>query len=405
MNPWFASRRARGDNPAVPNLGILDRLVINVCQDCNLRCRYCYAEGGGYGGPRRSLTVGRARTVADYFLDAFGEIRLVQYFGGEPFLATEVIDRTCDHIHDRCSREGRHPPRFAVVTNGTRIDDRALDVIQRHAITVTVSLDGPQEIHDSLRVTAGGRGTFASVLVAIRRMKERTGQPSQVEGTFTALHLERSFSLVGFMDFLARDLDVHALHMPWILGDRCNGCGIRPDVANVQELLRIFGEGVDRSFQSLDGPDLEGAILLSIVERRLRAPRQFGSEVCLLCGAGSGTLSVATDGRIYPCFMFTNQRDLCLGRIDTTGPATLKRRRRRFVEALRLPAGSSIPVLGCAGVCHDQTGEVNRCLAAESWLGERLETRIDAHQSAARQDPERWEWLQVKTRLIGALVG
>jgi uncharacterized protein len=382
---------------------VLDRLVVNVCHDCNLRCRYCYAEGGSYGGSRDVLTAEAAHAIVDYFFSIFDTIRSVQFFGGEPFLVPDVLEATCELIARRCAREGRPRPRFSVVTNGTLIDKRALAIIRDHELAVTVSLDGPAPIHDALRVATGGGGTFASVVAGIAAMKEATGQPNQVEATFTAVHLWNDFSLVEFMDFLARELDVHALHMPWILGERCNGNGVAATDTNLAALERVFGEGIDRAFRSLAGPEIDDAIVLSLVDRRLQARLTDRRPSRSVCGAGSGTIAVGADGAIYPCFMFVNQGGFRLGEVGTTEPEALEARRRAFARRLELAPGTPEPLMGCAGVWHEQTGEPDRCLEAEAWLGQRLAARIDAHIEAARADPDAWEGLQVKARLIGAL--
>ena len=61
----------------------LERLVINVTHDCNLRCTYCYADTGAYGEARGKLSAGVGEEIVESFFSRFEHIRSIQLFGGE----------------------------------------------------------------------------------------------------------------------------------------------------------------------------------------------------------------------------------------------------------------------------------------------------------------------------------
>src|SRR5215470_11659786 len=94
---------------ARPKRPYLERLVINVTHDCNLRCRYCYADTGAYGEARAKLQPGVGEQIVESFYARFAEIGSIQLFGGEPFLHPKGIDGLCRHIARVC--EAEHAPR------------------------------------------------------------------------------------------------------------------------------------------------------------------------------------------------------------------------------------------------------------------------------------------------------
>lgn len=380
--------------------GGLDRLVVNLSQDCNLRCRYCYADGGAYGGARGLLPPDRGRAIAAHFLSSFSHIGSIQFFGGEPFLNLPALESVCEETASRCEKTGARLPRFSVVTNGTLWSEPIAAAIRRWSIAVTVSLDGPRAVHDANRVFRAGGGTFDRVVETVRAMKAATGQPAQIEATYTRAHLDAGFSFREFMDFLANDLDVHLLHMPWILGGPWEGAGV--PVERAEALAEAYEEAILRSLESLRGPDLEGAILLSFVQRYLAATFVERKAADLVCAAGSGTLSVDVDGTIYPCFMFTGKTALSLGKVGVTGVEELDARRRTFQERVRWPDGApprARMLMSCAGMNLECDGALASFPVATSSVNERLAARLEAELAPVRQDPEEFAWLKTKLAL------
>lgn len=63
------------------------------------------------------------------------------------------------------------PVTFVFQTNGTHITQRWCDFIKAHQVEISISLDGPQHIHDAHRVDRAGRGTFARIMQNIDRLQ------------------------------------------------------------------------------------------------------------------------------------------------------------------------------------------------------------------------------------------
>lgn len=390
--------------PAAAKRPFLERLVINVSHDCNLRCAYCYADTGAYGAPRTMLDGRVGRHIVDEFLSRFHRIGKIQFFGGEPFLNYRVIGSLCEHVVSRVAREGVAKPAFTVITNGTVLNDEIVDIVNRYGIVVTVSLDGDRTVNDSQRVYAGGKGSYDRIVQNIRLLKEKTGQPMQIEGTYTARHIEMNFSFEEFMPFLARDLDIHYLHMPWVFGEAYRGTGIAPTRENQARVIDTYSAAISASLGSLLTPDLEDIILISPVERALR--REFsgrGGSRTHLCPAGSGTLSVGVDGRIFPCFMFTNNAEFEFGHVARFNEDEFDHRRASFVDRLKIPSGENGSSFetgsSCAGQNYEIGGAIDHVSNANRQIQNALDVYLRRRLAEMRADGALWEWVQTKLTL------
>ena len=154
-----ARARARVPRPRPPAGTPLSTLVLEVAQDCNLACRYCYADGGTYHGAPRLLPPAVARRAARYLVDRsgpHGEVTLV-LFGGEPLLNLPAVRAAVDEAETAARAAGKRV-RFSLTTNGTLVTEEVCEFLHRHRVSVSVSLDGPPEVHDANRPTRGGSG-------------------------------------------------------------------------------------------------------------------------------------------------------------------------------------------------------------------------------------------------------
>jgi len=395
-----------GATPARAKRPPLERLVINVSHDCNLRCLYCYADTGAYGAPRAKLTDEKAIQIIDSFYSRFESIDAIQLFGGEPFLNLGGIEAVCDYVLEVCAREGAPLPRFTAVTNGTLFSPAVVEIINRYGLTLTVSLDGPPEINDENRVYASGRGSFHHVVETVKKLKAATGQPTQIEGTYTARHLERNFSLADFMRFAAAELDVHFLHMPWIMGgEGYNGTGCAPTEENIAAVTRVFCEAIDASLASLMAKDLSETVLISQIDAPLRAAlseRETEAERTHLCPAGSGTISVGVDGKVFPCFMFTNKPQFEFTHVDAFDDAGFDEKREAFVSRLTIPPRDQRTFAmgaACAGHNFDLNGEIDRVSEANRRILSAVHAHAVAQVAALKADEDSWTWVQCKLML------
>lgn len=141
----------------------LQQLILNVTEDCNLRCKYC-SYSGHYKYKRKHTPKRMPKDIAyraiNWFLPNTGKSKNVTigFYGGEPFLNFEIIRDAVVYAQQKAKDK---EVGFNATTNATILTDEILDFIVRNNIRLLVSLDGPKDIHDRYRVFRNGRGSCA----------------------------------------------------------------------------------------------------------------------------------------------------------------------------------------------------------------------------------------------------
>jgi len=156
----------------------ISQLLVKVATRCNIDCSYCYwfRDAAVYDKPKlmsaevlHQLLLRIEQHVARYSLIDFP----IVLHGGEPLLwGRENFHRFAEACEAISSRTGCEIP-IAVTTNGVLIDDEWLNCFEAHDISVAISLDGPEHIHDIHRRSFQGTGTHAAVERAARMLVSR----------------------------------------------------------------------------------------------------------------------------------------------------------------------------------------------------------------------------------------
>jgi uncharacterized protein len=152
----------------------MTQLVLNVTESCNLRCTYC-VYSGSYVYERRHtekrMSSEVARSAVDFFINhsSMSEKRTISFYGGEPLLNFPLIVEIIDYV--RSKRE--KGIEFQVTTNGTLLTPRFTGFMAEHEVSLLISLDGPQDIHDAFRKFPNRKGTFAALTANLERMMEK----------------------------------------------------------------------------------------------------------------------------------------------------------------------------------------------------------------------------------------
>jgi uncharacterized protein len=282
---------------------VLERLVLNVSNACNLNCRYCYAVNGSYGEEKSFMGEKVAIRTIDYFYNLYDEINTIQFFGGEPLLNPEIIQTVCTHILNNYNNKAISKlPIFATVTNGTIMSPEILEILSDYKIQVTVSIDGPQFIHDPLR----GEGTFKKIIKNIEYLKSKDIDIA-IECTFTNYHLINGFDVSDLMEFFYEQLGLHETHIPPVaVPPKDNELYI-----DTNDLIKSYTKAIKFALDCLNKEDYK---LESFTLRLLKAI-VFKKKIAVYCPAGISTLSVSSEGDIYPCFMFTGNKEFLIGNV------------------------------------------------------------------------------------------
>ena len=275
---------------------IINRITVHVSNDCNLRGRYCYAQGGNYGMNRGLMSVETANAFVDFCIKEFSKIYRIVFFGGEPLLNIDAMETICNRFM-QYEKEGKisYVPSFILVTNGTILNDRLVRFINEKIDIVSVSIDGPIEVHDSNRVFVNGEGSYYKTAKFIQKLKENTNVQIQYEATYTRSHIERCLSRESVMEFIDNEFGI-------------GGAVIDEDSIGPQPLLDYWDKLYD-NFEK-DG-------------RFKYLPEDFfhvfnliiNNEENNVCPVITKTFAVNTNGDIYACHLLNGKKQNSLGNV------------------------------------------------------------------------------------------
>lgn len=128
------------------------QLILNVTEDCNLRCKYCYlSEEYDFTRNRTSKMMSSEIAIKslDYFFDKLKKIKefnpgktcTITFYGGEPLMNFEVVKQSIEYAKKHCPVSVV----FNMTTNGVLLKDSTLDYLVKNEVNITVSFDGTRE--------------------------------------------------------------------------------------------------------------------------------------------------------------------------------------------------------------------------------------------------------------------
>ena len=325
-----------------PKSQYVKALCLHICHDCNLRCKYCFADEGAYHGGREMMSFETAKAAIDFLIAGSGSRKVleVDFFGGEPLMNFDVIRRTVYYAKAEAEKVGKRFL-FTTTTNALLLNDEITAFLNEEMENVVLSLDGRPEVHDAVRKTVTGKGSFAVVIDKIRQfVKARGDRHFYVRGTFTAKNLDFSKDVLfladnGFDSISMEpvvtdlpDLQIKEEHLPRIEAEYERLC---------EEYVRREADGKGFNFFHFN-IDLEGGTCL---QKRVSA-----------CGAGNEYFSVVPNGDIYPCHQFAGDASWRMGSV--TEGITRPDLREKFASSClftRKKCGDCFAKFICSGGC------------------------------------------------------
>lgn len=166
----------------------MTRLTLQVTQNCNFRCEYCVYSGSYHNRVHNNKRMDwdTAKKALDFIYEHSKNTSemTVSFYGGEPLLEIELIKQCVNYAKNIFKGKIL---RFNLTTNASLLTDDIILYMQKEKFLLTISLDGPKEVHDKNRSFADGkRGTYDVVMDHIMRIKDIA--PDFVESvTFNAV--------------------------------------------------------------------------------------------------------------------------------------------------------------------------------------------------------------------------
>lgn len=286
---------------------VVKALCLHIAHDCNLACKYCFAEEGEYHGRRALMSLEVGKKALDFLVAHSGNRRNleVDFFGGEPLMNWDVVKKLVEY--GRSLEEPYQKKfRFTLTTNGVLLNEEIMEFCNREMGNVVLSLDGRKEVHDWMRPCRTGTGSYDLVVPKFQKFVESRGQKNYyVRGTFTRKNLDFSKDVIHYAD-----LGFQLLSM-------------EPVVAAPEEEYAIRKEDLPQIFEEYDKLALEYIkrqkegrgfqffhFMLDLNQGPCVAKRLSG------CGSGTEYLAVTPWGDFYPCHQFVGREEFLLGNVE-----------------------------------------------------------------------------------------
>ena len=152
----------------------LNRMTLQITQQCNLRCNYCIYSGN-YDTRTHSnkmMTIETAKKSIDFLINNSidSDMLNIGFYGGEPLLRYDFVKECVEYAESKA--EGKEVT-FQITTNATLITPEIISYFEQHNVFLTISLDGNKETHDKNRVFAtNGCGSFDTIIKNLGEIKK-----------------------------------------------------------------------------------------------------------------------------------------------------------------------------------------------------------------------------------------
>lgn len=286
---------------------VVKALCLHIAHDCNLACKYCFAEEGEYHGRRALMSYEVGKKALDFLIANSGTRRNleVDFFGGEPLMNWQVVKDLVAYGREQEKLHDKHF-RFTLTTNGVLLNDEVQEFVNKEMDNVVISLDGRKEVNDQMRPFRNGKGSYDLIVPKFQKLAESRNQEKYyIRGTFTRNNLDFSKDVEHFADLGFKQMSIEP-----VVGDDTEPYAIQkedlPQIFEEYDKLAKFlieREKSGRGFNFFHFMiDLEGG---PCVSKRLSG-----------CGSGTEYLAVTPWGDLYPCHQFVGNEDFLLGNVD-----------------------------------------------------------------------------------------
>lgn len=286
---------------------VVKALCLHIAHDCNLACRYCFAEEGEYHGRRALMSFEVGKKALDFLIANSGNRRNleVDFFGGEPLMNWDVVRQLVEYGRSK-EEEYNKKFRFTLTTNGVLLNDEVMEFCNREMGNVVLSLDGRPEVNDKMRPFRNGKGSYELIVPKFQKFADSRNQNNYyVRGTFTRENLDFSQDVIHFADLGFKQMS------------------IEPVVASPEEPYAIREEDLPKIMEEYDKLAVEYIkrqkegrgfnffhFMLDLNQGPCVAKRLSG------CGSGTEYLAVTPWGDLYPCHQFVGEEKFLLGNVD-----------------------------------------------------------------------------------------
>lgn len=317
LNEWNSEENPNAKSGKL-DFGIRS-INLNVNQICNLKCTYCAAGGDGtYGEPMTKISIEKTLPQLRFFLAQLkpGQKFRVIIIGGEPLLYPEAIKAVHDYLFSEAQAR-QIIPILSIVTNGTLLTGKTLELIRSLKIEIKISLDGAKEENDKVRPSKANVSTTDQVVAAITELSKDRGQI--VTWGISAIATKENPETFKAYKFL-RSLNPDWLEFHFDVSEKSQEFQqkhIEQMNLIMDEAWKLGGEAELRKIRQFD-------FTFELLDNHLRLENH--------CGAGKTYLMIDAKNKMYPCVWEAGEKDQVVGQNEQLDHAKLSNYSKSLIE-------------------------------------------------------------------------
>ena len=283
----------------------ISNVAINVAETCNFNCIYCFADGGTYHTSVSMMNSEVGKKTIDFIMDEAPNNVGIGFFGGEPLLNFKLIRELVQYAEEKARKTGKRVS-FSITTNGYLITEDIIEYFIAHKFGVTLSIDGPKDIHDHNRRLKNGMGTFDIVSENAKKMIKR-GVNVTARATLLPSQINRYYDVyktLRDMGFKSIDIEIATTHL-----DKKPG---KEEIELIRKSLKRIAKVELKEFK-------DKGIVYNRFNKYL-AELYSNKHKGYPCGMARTYVGVSADGSIYPCHRFVGMAEFKLGTVWAFDP-------------------------------------------------------------------------------------
>ncbi len=291
-----------GNTEMIENRGQeLQSIILMTIQDCNLNCKYCYGEGGQYKD-KGIMQIDTAKRAVDFLINNCGDRKKVDivFFGGEPLLNLTLIKAIVEYAKEIEQKRGIYFG-MSITTNATLLTKEVQEYLEDNNISIKISIDGPKEVNDNMRVFPDGRGSFDRIMKNTEGLRKEGKASARATITSAFLNtkiIEKFLYESGFNDVgIAYAVESF-------------------DEEDYEKVYNISCEYIDE-ISGLIHNGKYNEIRYGYTSIFAYLSHIHSSVIgCYPCGVGRTMVAIDKDGRFFPCQRFVGVEKYQLGNLE-----------------------------------------------------------------------------------------
>lgn len=323
-------------------------ITFQVTDDCPMSCTYCYQ--GHKGHNFMSFDVAKKgvdllfdmyKKDSDPFINHNTKAIILDFIGGEPLMAIDVIDYICTYFVQKCI-ELDHPWlytwRASMTTNGALyFDERVQKFLKKFSgnISMGITLDGPKEIHDACRVYHDGRGNFDDAYAAMKHFNSNYYKELGTKVTIAPGNLKNLNKIIDF--FVSEGMKI--IHANCVYEEEWT----------IDQAKTFYSELKVMADKLLD---LNDETTISLFDELIAKPKN-PEDNQNWCGGTGKMLAFDPNGVAYPCLRYmpsslgTSQPPITVGSVDGIFETPEDRHVKDYLDSITRRSQSTDECFNC----------------------------------------------------------